>query len=590
MFRKLLVVIFALGLFVPVTRASAVELCTCDGVITGTGCNVNKKLSFIFGQNVSVKDLLDQVSFSECPLSVVASSFINTGLNMTVTKESCVGLGASLSGEQSGFKYTVSCSIDSAGDESKAVQGTGTAENNINNFNKATPSSIPSTVNTQLINSSVSTGGSAAVVAPEFNPICWQEDECAAAREKVGVDVEKSGQGFFPGEEPCNKPGWGKCLPSGVVTTEIAFGGKTQFLHLGEFIKTNYNYAIGIAAILAVIMIIVAGVQWVTSGGNSESIGSAKKRIGGALVGLFIAYMSYVILNTINPALVGLRLPQVWLIRESKIVPEYCSDLPKGTLFAFAADNGLKVNAAASSDAMFIPLQNKELGCGKRFFIKGSGQATCTGTFCPGSPQICTPNYNTNLGYNCVAGNVAGIVKKAMMEPGCVDALGWEGWEADTVDIGETELWTVCADNDSTDLGRVGSISYNTLPNGDKIFNFTVDINKVKESQQDCISNHQGFRGMVLVLEMNEDCDPIDEDHFIGKGGVDLGDGQRVDAYGVIMTNSNTNNMKKFGKYKSQYYYTIEDLEKGIVANIDSNVIHDIDEDADRVIYDKYLQ
>jgi len=72
---------------------------------------------------------------------------------------------------------------------------------------------------------------------------------------------------------------------------------------IGEYIVGVYTYALGIAAIIAAIMIIIAGVRWTTSGGNSEAIGSSKKRIGGALVGLLIAYLSYAVLNIINPGL-----------------------------------------------------------------------------------------------------------------------------------------------------------------------------------------------------------------------------------------------------------------------------------------------
>ncbi|KKP59441.1 MAG: hypothetical protein UR53_C0002G0055 [Candidatus Magasanikbacteria bacterium GW2011_GWC2_34_16] len=566
MFRKLLVVAFVVFLLVPSKIFAAAE-CSCSFFITGPQCSISQTIKFPLNADfVSIASIMDKIDQSNCPITELASFFPNQNKGVAVIKETCPQLAVDWNGSLAGGHTGASSCVVTG-----ATSGSGVATSPV--------------VNPTMLPVSPSGSGGSGEISPEFNPICWEEDECAAAREKLGINVATAGKGFFPGEEPCNKPGWGKCLPSGVVTTEIAFGGKTEFLHLGDFIKTNYNYAIGIAAILAVIMIIVAGVQWVTSGGNSESISSSKKRIGGALIGLFIAYMSYVILNTINPALVGLRLPQVWLIRESKVAPEYCSDLPKGTLFAFAADNGLQVNAAASSDAVFLPLQNKELGCGKRFFIKGSGSATCAGTFCPGNPQVCVPNYGTNVGYSCVAGNVAGVVKKVSFVPGCINPLGVEGWEADTVDIGETTLYAVCADNDYTSLGKVSAGGYGVLPNGDKYFNFAADVANAKAEKQDCVDNHKGFRGLVILLQMNEDCISFDENHFIGKGGIDLGDETRMD-WGGWGRQSDF----KFGNYKSQYYYTIEDLEKGIVVSIDSNLIHDIDEDADRVVYDKYLQ
>ena len=58
---------------------------------------------------------------------------------------------------------------------------------------------------------------------------------------------------------------------------------------------------------LAIVLIIVAGLQWTVSGGNPEMIKRAQKRISGALIGLALAVGSYTILYTINPELVEFR-------------------------------------------------------------------------------------------------------------------------------------------------------------------------------------------------------------------------------------------------------------------------------------------
>lgn len=172
-------------------------------------------------------------------------------------------------------------------------------------------------------------------LAPPQNPLCWQAKDCAAARSRLIAPLDSmnqaaAGEGWLEKEGVCNQAGWGKCLAAGATKTQIAFGGKREFLHLGDFIQYIYRYAIVIAGLLAVIMLIMAGAQWVTSGGNSEAITSAKKRIGGALMGLFLAYMSYFILNTLNPALVQFRLPQVYMVRE---------DLNLGKEFGEACNN-----------------------------------------------------------------------------------------------------------------------------------------------------------------------------------------------------------------------------------------------------------
>lgn len=76
---------------------------------------------------------------------------------------------------------------------------------------------------------------------------------------------------------------------------------------LGEYLAAVYRYAVVTAGLVAVIAIIVSGVQWILGGTNEELINKAKKQIGNALVGLLLAVGSYVILFTINPELVEFK-------------------------------------------------------------------------------------------------------------------------------------------------------------------------------------------------------------------------------------------------------------------------------------------
>jgi len=74
---------------------------------------------------------------------------------------------------------------------------------------------------------------------------------------------------------------------------------------MGEYINALYITAISIAAFLAVIKIIFAGVQYMLSD-IVTSKEKAKKDIQGALLGLLIVLGAVVILNTINPSLTNL--------------------------------------------------------------------------------------------------------------------------------------------------------------------------------------------------------------------------------------------------------------------------------------------
>ena len=76
---------------------------------------------------------------------------------------------------------------------------------------------------------------------------------------------------------------------------------------IGLYIQAIYKYAIGIVGILATVVMMVGGIVWLTAGGNPTRIGEAKAYIGASLTGLILALSSYLILATINPALVNLK-------------------------------------------------------------------------------------------------------------------------------------------------------------------------------------------------------------------------------------------------------------------------------------------
>lgn len=77
--------------------------------------------------------------------------------------------------------------------------------------------------------------------------------------------------------------------------------------NIANLVRAIYKYAIGIVGILAAVVLMVGGVLWIVAGGNATAIGEAKAWIGASLTGLIIALASYLILATVNPALVDLK-------------------------------------------------------------------------------------------------------------------------------------------------------------------------------------------------------------------------------------------------------------------------------------------
>src|SRR3989338_667270 len=74
---------------------------------------------------------------------------------------------------------------------------------------------------------------------------------------------------------------------------------------LAEYVRLIYLWFMRVVALAAGIMLVVGGVKYVLSGGNPGRAQDARETISRALLGLVVVLASYLILNTINPSLVG---------------------------------------------------------------------------------------------------------------------------------------------------------------------------------------------------------------------------------------------------------------------------------------------
>ncbi|HRY77062.1 MAG TPA: hypothetical protein P5524_02825 [Candidatus Paceibacterota bacterium] len=86
-----------------------------------------------------------------------------------------------------------------------------------------------------------------------------------------------------------------------------------------QYLSGLYTLAIGIAAALATVMIVYAGIIYATSGDNASKQKEARSQITQAVLGLVILLASYLILHTINPDLVNLGLIQNRIVGKSII-------------------------------------------------------------------------------------------------------------------------------------------------------------------------------------------------------------------------------------------------------------------------------
>ena len=90
----------------------------------------------------------------------------------------------------------------------------------------------------------------------------------------------------------------------------------------GGYLQSIIKVIIGITTALAVITIVIAGVEHIIGAGKESTLTAAKEKVWGALLGLILALASFVILKTINPNLLNLELnTEVSSITSNQLTP-----------------------------------------------------------------------------------------------------------------------------------------------------------------------------------------------------------------------------------------------------------------------------
>ena len=86
-------------------------------------------------------------------------------------------------------------------------------------------------------------------------------------------------------------------------------------------IQGLYLFALSLAGVLAFGAIVYGGVKYATGRGNPGAETDARSWITGALLGLLLLAGAYIILQTVNPALVTLGIPQLPALRSAGTLP-----------------------------------------------------------------------------------------------------------------------------------------------------------------------------------------------------------------------------------------------------------------------------
>lgn len=113
---------------------------------------------------------------------------------------------------------------------------------------------------------------------------------------------------------------WLTLQAAGAVDLQVKIPGQPDAgKDLAHYVAAWYTFGVSAISIIAVVMIMWGGFEWITAAGSATLIGQAKGRIMNAIVGIILILTSYGLLYLINPALVELRMPVIEKINKKDI-------------------------------------------------------------------------------------------------------------------------------------------------------------------------------------------------------------------------------------------------------------------------------
>jgi hypothetical protein len=90
--------------------------------------------------------------------------------------------------------------------------------------------------------------------------------------------------------------------PASEINKGVTQAGGSGAPSLGSNIKIIVNILLYILGAIAVVMIVIGGIKYTTSNGDSSAITSAKNAILYSVIGLVVAIMAYAIVNFVVSA------------------------------------------------------------------------------------------------------------------------------------------------------------------------------------------------------------------------------------------------------------------------------------------------
>lgn len=152
-------------------------------------------------------------------------------------------------------------------------------------------------------------------------------------------------------------------------------------VNMSSYLSGMIKLLIALASGLAVLMLIIGGTQYVASGVLPDQKSDAKERMKGAIGGLVLILVSYLILNSINPKLVQfhLMLPPIGVLPSSTAVVATTTPAVAPSGVAWPSDSAIRKQLLDAGVAVKSPACTIEKQSDPCTSVTGLGQGAIDG-------------------------------------------------------------------------------------------------------------------------------------------------------------------------------------------------------------------
>lgn len=273
---------------------------------------------------------------------------------------------------------------------------------------------------------------------PENDSKCWTQDECSHyATDSLGNPVV----GTWSGQnDKCAKTKSGNATgycyaPERGVKLNVPVLGNTEVKGFHEYLALAYRFLLPAMSLIAVVMIMVGGLEYVVSGGNAKRVDKAKHRITNAVIGLVLLLSAYTIASLLDPRLVNLQALRTPLIKRAVLLD------PKTTCEALR-DYGFTVTPVSGTCGQKGVIQSvenvKPVASNSNFKVGDS----CDFSRCAESGKSCVTTATGNKCLSCddISSGGTGVVASQYI-------CGQVATQADAADPNDTHKYSCFFDN-----------------------------------------------------------------------------------------------------------------------------------------------